>query len=227
MDIAYIYSFGMFVKVVDYQTDRVVVPVVVDTEWNTRRPRTWLPTYTRLWGRWVMFSRMCGVVERGRAWADIFTPAVWWCRWWVRSGTPGGRVRGYRLIPGHGVTGWCFQGCVGLWRVMGMSRNLHTCHVMDIRNCWRTRQLWTGLPHFTRLRVAGWCVNGCEQKLSNLSCWAPGESGAKWRTQGTGWNVRELDTWLSTFTRLSVTGRGVNGYVGCEVWYGGHRPGHT
>ena len=26
MDIAYIYSFGMFVKVVDYQTDRVLVP---------------------------------------------------------------------------------------------------------------------------------------------------------------------------------------------------------
>ena len=66
MDIAYVYSFGMFVKVVDYQTDRVLVPVV-GTEWNTRRPRTWLPTYTRLRGHWVMFSRVCGVVEGGMA----------------------------------------------------------------------------------------------------------------------------------------------------------------
>ena len=60
MDIAYIYSFGMFVKVVDYQTDRVVVPVV-GMKWNTRRPRTWLPPYTRLRGHWVTFSRVCGL----------------------------------------------------------------------------------------------------------------------------------------------------------------------
>ena len=66
MDIAYVYSFGMFIKVVDYQTDRVLVPRV-GTEWRTRRPRVWLPTYTRLRGHWVMFSMVCGVVEGGRA----------------------------------------------------------------------------------------------------------------------------------------------------------------
>ena len=58
MDIAYIYSFGMFVKVVGYQTDRVLVPVV-GMKWNTRRPRTWLPPYTRLRGHWVTISRVC------------------------------------------------------------------------------------------------------------------------------------------------------------------------
>ena len=62
MDIAYIYSFGMFVKVVGYQTDRVLVPVA-GMKRNTRRPRTWLPTFTTLRGYWVMFSRACGVVE--------------------------------------------------------------------------------------------------------------------------------------------------------------------
>ena len=35
---------------------------------------------------------------------------------------------------------------------------------------------------------------------------------------GTGWNARELDTGLPTFTRHRVTGRCVQGYVGCEVW---------
>ena len=46
MDIAYIYSFGMFVKVVGYQNDRVQVPVA-GMKLNTRRPRTWLPTLPR------------------------------------------------------------------------------------------------------------------------------------------------------------------------------------
>ena len=51
MDIAYIYSFGMFVKVVGYQTDRVQVPVA-----GMKR-------------------------------------------------NPGGRARGYRLLPRYGNTG--------------------------------------------------------------------------------------------------------------------------
>ena len=62
MDIAYIYSFGMFVKVVGYQNDRVQMPVA-GMKLNTRRPRTWLPTFTTLREHWVMFSRACGVVE--------------------------------------------------------------------------------------------------------------------------------------------------------------------
>ena len=60
------YSLGMLVKVVDYQTDRVVVPGV-GTGWSTRRPGMWLPTYTRLLGHRVMRSRVCGVAEGGRA----------------------------------------------------------------------------------------------------------------------------------------------------------------
>ena len=87
MDIAYIYSFGMFVKVVGYQTDRVGAGGGYETE----HPAA----------------------------AHVATDF-------------------YHVT---GTLGDFFQGRVGLWRVMGMSRILHTCHVMDIRDCWRTRQL--------------------------------------------------------------------------------------
>ena len=140
MDIAYVYSFGMFVKVVDYQTDRVVVPVV-GTEWSTRRPRTWLPTYTRLRGHWVTFSRVC------RLWSAVWhepTSSHLPC-----GGAGGGYVvehpaAVYVVTDLYHVTGSLGDVSKGVWGCggrYGMSRNPHTCHVMDIRNCWRTRQL--------------------------------------------------------------------------------------
>ena len=66
------YSLGMLAKVVDYQTDRVVVPGVGTgwstrgTGWSTRGPGTGLPTFTRLLGHRVMRSGVCGVVKGGR-----------------------------------------------------------------------------------------------------------------------------------------------------------------
>ena len=69
------YSLGMLVKVVDYQTDRVVVPGVGAGR-STRRPGMGLPTFTRLLGHRVMRSRVCRGVKGGRIWVDtdLFRP---------------------------------------------------------------------------------------------------------------------------------------------------------